>query len=340
MMDTDTLPKWMRRWLYGAAVLVLMMVCIGGLTRLSESGLSIVQWKLVTGTLPPLSHAAWMQEFHDYQATPEFMKKNFSMNLEEFKQIFWLEYLHRLLGRIVGLWFVLPTLYVVLRTHATPLIKKRMVLMSALVCMQGAIGWYMVRSGLVDVPWVSPYRLALHLSMAALLWCVVIRTLLASHSAHKGWGVFAMMWGQLVLGALVAGLDAGYTYNSFPLMDGQWMPPHMMMLQPWYRNFFEHIPMVQFLHRWWAFVVLAGVFYQWLRDPHSRSARIVLAVLLVQVMLGIATLLSVVHIALASVHQIMACILLAVQLRHIYQPVQMNIPHSNHNNLTAKPHFV
>ncbi len=310
-------------WLRVCIILVFLMVLIGGLTRLTESGLSIVEWKLVTGTLPPLSQQAWEEEFAAYQATPEFHKEHYFMELQDFKQIYWLEYIHRLLGRLVGLVFMAPLLYHLATRALTPPLLKRSAWLFLMVCVQGAVGWYMVKSGLVHDPWVSPYKLAFHLSLATVIlgllcwtfWQVrgcchagVFKESSVTHAAVT----LTLIAIQIVLGAFVAGLDAGYVYNTFPLMDGQWVPLHIGQ-----GHWLEHIPTVQFLHRWGAFVVLAAIIYQWLLHRNTWT-HLVLAVAVVQVALGVATLLSVVDIALASAHQMTAMVLVVMQLRYIF----------------------
>lgn len=318
--------RFYRRWLKTAMVLVLLMVAVGGLTRLTESGLSIVQWKLVTGILPPMTEAGWQQEFAEYKTSPEFQKKNNYMELGDFQRIYWLEYLHRLLGRVIGLVFLAPLIWQLVKRDMPRWLSRRNLALFGLVCAQGAAGWYMVKSGLVDDPWVSPYRLAFHLSLATLLLGMLYWTAQRLRRENNGenpdgWrvqgrGVLALIAVQIVLGAFVAGLDAGYTYNTFPLMDGQFIPPHMWMLEPWYRNLLEHIPAVQFIHRWFAFVVLGALIWQCYcqRSPESLHVLLVAAV---QVVLGIATLLSVVDITLASLHQLTAMALVLMQLRYM-----------------------
>ncbi len=304
--------------------LVFGMVLIGGLTRLTESGLSIVEWKLFSGTFPPLTHSAWQETFTHYQATPEFIKENSRMDLEEFKGIFWLEYIHRLLGRVVGLAYLLPLIVFQLRRKLSPPFTRRLWFLFALVCAQGVVGWYMVKSGLIHDPHVSPYRLAFHLCLAIL---ILGRTYwLLFHYRYDLAGVppvrraprimLALIMIQIFFGALVAGLHAGLIYNSFPLMGGQFLPPETWQAAPWIRNLFEHAATVQFIHRWLAFGVFGAVILQWLRT-RAPAARVVAIVAMLQVILGISTLLSVVAIPLASLHQCTAILLVLSQLRYI-----------------------
>lgn len=327
-----TLRKRLAIWLFLVAACVFGMVVVGGLTRLTESGLSIVEWKPFTGTFPPMTAEAWDAEFRDYQTSPQYQQINKGMSLEEFKGIFWLEYWHRVGGRLIGFIFLLPMLYFFLRYSLPRWVKWRVVGLFALGGLQGFIGWYMVKSGLVDVPQVSPYRLALHLGVAFLIMgaCIwVAREILhdgtpAVTYAPQGVATFALVvacltFGQVLLGALVAGLDAGLTFNTFPLMDGRFVPKDLYMLAPAWRNHFENITMVQFQHRIGAYVltvaIIAFVAVAW---KHARNTgmkpalMLMLVTLLLQIGLGIATLVQVVPIMLASKHQAVAAILFAL----------------------------
>lgn len=323
MHPAAPLSRPVKLWICACIALVFCMVVVGGLTRLTESGLSIVKWKLVSGILPPLSHQAWEEEFTAYRTSPQYAQVNHGMSLPEFQHIFWLEYIHRLLGRLVGLTFAVPLAFFWLRRKLPPPMARKMLGLTALVGVQGVVGWYMVKSGLVDVPWVSPYRLAFHLGLAVILFCLLIHVLYSSqcfHLPHRRSPLFplsllttGMVFAQILMGALVAGLDAGLTYNTWPLMDGALAPPGLFHLEPVWRNFFEYIPMVQFQHRWFAFAVLTIIIYQHFRVmvtyKGSRIARAssgLLSLVIVQIMVGIATLLEVVPVALATLHQAVA----------------------------------
>jgi cytochrome c oxidase assembly protein subunit 15 len=317
------------------------MVFIGGVTRLTESGLSIVEWKVFSGTFPPLTQEAWEQEFLDYQATPEFQKINSYFGLAEFKRIFWLEYIHRLLGRITGFVFFLPLLYAVAKKTLPAPYLWRMTGMTALVGVQGLFGWVMVKSGLQDDPRVDPIRLALHLSTAfflfSLLWWQWLHIKRMEHFERLNkaltlpekppamlyyaiWGLLLLLSLQIIFGAFVAGYDAGMVYNTYPLMDGQWVPRGLIMLDPWWNNFLEHIPMVQFQHRILAKIVMfLGVLVAFLvwrhSSPEGNKVSYYFAVILsVQFLLGVLTLIHEVPIALASLHQMGALALLAAAL--------------------------
>lgn len=332
MILNYTQTRFYNRWLVACMTMVVLMVLIGGVTRLTESGLSIVEWKVLSGTLPPLSQEAWEQEFHDYQATPEFQKINSYFGLAEFKRIFWLEYIHRLLGRITGIVFLLPLIYVAARRALPARYIGRMFCLSALVGVQGLFGWIMVKSGLQDDPRVDPIRLALHLSTAFTLfsllwwqWLHLKREAISTSLKYRGslpiLAFIALLAIQIILGAFVAGHDAGMIYNTYPLMDGKFIPDGMMMLEPWWRNHLEHIPMVQLQHRLMAKLLLVAAaalaWYLWARSsPAQKPAiRFFLIILFAQFSLGVATLIYEVPIALGSLHQLIALALLAATLR-------------------------
>ena len=313
-------------WLYLCLFMVLAMVFVGGVTRLTESGLSIVEWKLVSGILPPLSDEAWEAELQAYRATPEYIHKNTGMSVDEFKRIFWLEWLHRLLGRTTGLVFALPFFYFALRRQLDRPLALRCFTAMLLVGAQGAVGWMMVKSGLVDDPRVSPIKLSMHLSLAFIVFCHVLWTLWLlkpksplepAEKNHRRWSsrlLFLLIFLQIILGAWVAGMDAGLTYNTWPLMDGDIAPPGLMSLEPWHRNLIENIPQVQFQHRMMAYAVALGVFIYTLRYRRWWLG----AVLKLQFTLGVLTLVHVVPIGLASAHQIGALALLCLCLREMF----------------------
>ena len=353
-MFSFTSPRWHRAWVLTCLFLVFCMVVIGGLTRLTESGLSIVEWKLVSGILPPLTQEGWEAEFAAYRATPEYQKENAGMNLSEFKGIFWLEYLHRLLGRAIGLAVLLPLALLWLRRAGEPWLRRRMTLIAVTIGLQGTVGWYMVKSGLIDVPWVSPYRLALHLSLAVSIFGMLlvtwlrlspvipakagIQTILPLDSSLRWNDRFTLLtltalFLQIILGAFVAGLDAGFTYNTFPLMDGDFIPAEMLALEPSLRHYLENIAAVQFLHRWWAFAVTALVlaaawrgFVQASSSEIRRVAVTMAALVVAQVALGILTLLWVVPTGLATLHQAVAVLLFGAALWLAYRTRQAKMP--------------
>lgn len=321
-------------WLLLCMACVVGMVWIGGVTRLTESGLSIVEWKLVSGTLPPLTDEAWQAEFDAYKTSPEFQKKNPHFDVASFKDIFWLEYLHRLLGRITGMVFLVPLIYFTVRRSLPAPFLRRMLGITALVGAQGAVGWIMVASGLVDQPRVSPIKLALHLSLAVsvfgLLYLTYLRARLVPRLQqfppllHCGARILLALFAmQLVLGAIVAGIDAGYSYNTYPLMDGKFIPYGLHLLDPWWVNHLENIMTVQFQHRMGALALaasaLAFAYYAYKKLPQTRGwATLLVVAITLQFLLGIATLLSVMALPLASAHQVVALLLLAVILRFVY----------------------
>jgi cytochrome c oxidase assembly protein subunit 15 len=305
------------------------MVVVGGITRLTESGLSIVKWEPLSGTLPPLTDGQWQAEFAAYKATPQYLRVNSGMNLVEFKSIFFWEYVHRLLGRLIGLAIALPLLVFAWKRAIPKGYGWKLGGILALLALQGAIGWWMVSSGLVDRPEVSHIRLAIHLLTAlALFSCCVwvgldLRAMAAEPTARGARMPTAGIWAlsllvlQLMFGAYVAGLDAGYAYNGWPKMGDEWFPSGVPMLSPALRNLVDNPIVVQFVHRWLAWGVAAGVaalaFACFRRERNLWGAALVGAVA-VQISLGIATLLSGVRIPIAATHQGMAVVLLGTIL--------------------------
>jgi len=311
------------------------MVVLGGVTRLTHSGLSIVEWQPVAGALPPLSDEAWEQTFRKYQQTPEYRKVNAGMTLEAFKGIFWWEYAHRLLGRAIGAVYLLPFLYFLWRRQVNPALAWRIAAIFVVGALQGAMGWYMVKSGLADDPRVSPYRLTAHLGLAlviygATLWAAMDvlaprRARDAGRTRRPLWlfSVFvtALIFLMALSGGLVAGNHAGLVYNTFPLMNGHWLPPEIMALEPWYSNLFANMATVQFDHRLLAWLLALLVPWFWARSAPasgSRSARLachaLLAALVLQLSLGIATLLHAVPVILGAAHQAGALLLFTAAL--------------------------
>lgn len=349
---TSPAPYPIRFWLLTCMAMVVLMVFIGGVTRLSESGLSIVEWKLVTGIFPPLSQESWEAELAEYRNSPEYQQVNMGMSVDEFKQIYWLEWLHRLLGRMTGLIFIIPLIYFAVRKQLKPPLRNRMAIACVLVASQGVLGWLMVYSGLQDDPRVSPLRLAAHLSLAFIVFSWLYWTWLSINQIYRHYRaggnphqgeyqairkipafegmtsslairiVTALVFIQIIFGAFVAGLDAGLIYNSWPLMDGDFVPSHLLSLQPWYRNLYEYVPMVQWQHRTFACVVSVAIIAFILTHLKYRALRGLLValfvVLLLQFKLGVLTLIQMVPIHLASAHQMVALLLLAVCVRLCY----------------------
>jgi heme a synthase len=311
-------------WLFCCAGMVFGMVVLGGLTRLTGSGLSMVHWKPVTGWLPPLTTPEWQAMFELYQHSPQYLKVNHGMSLDEFQDIFWLEFIHRLWGRLIGLAFGIPLIFFIIKGWISRSMIAPLCVLFILGGAQGVLGWYMVKSGLVDDPEVSQYRLMAHLGFAFILYAALIWTGLSfvkgkiALNLPKSLKIYSLLlWGigfiTILAGALVAGLDAGLTYNTFPLMDGDVIPRGIWSIDPWILNHFENIATVQFQHRVLALLTLVFTLGIYLKFRHTVGAlknALTLCTLLViiQVGLGITTLLMVVPTPLASLHQ--ACGLL------------------------------
>jgi len=318
----------LRRWLLLCAGLIAGMVLVGGLTRLTHSGLSIVEWRPISGVLPPLSGEAWRAEFEHYKQYPEFKLVHSHFDLEDFKAIFWFEYVHRLLGRLVGLAFGAPLLWFLSRRAVTRALALRLAGLFALGGLQGFIGWWMVSSGLRDRPDVSAVRLAIHLGMALLLYAGILWTALDQREgppaplpspalARAATALWAGVLLTAIAGALVAGTDGGLTYNTFPLMGDRLVPPGLLAMRPWWLNPIQNPVTAQFDHRVLALSLAASVLAfrlalarAGLRGPARRASDVLVAVVLAQVTLGVATLLSVVWLPLASAHQLTALLLL------------------------------
>lgn len=320
-------------WLLTICTMVFAMVVLGGFTRLTESGLSMTDWRPVTGWLPPMSDAEWQRHFDGYRLSPEYNKINAGMTLAAFKEIFWLEYLHRLWGRLIGLAFAVPFLVFLFKGWIGWREWPRLGVLFLLGGIQGGIGWWMVKSGLIDRPDVSQYRLAVHLITAFLilslgLWFALDfltspRVAVTACRRRMVSVVLGLVLVTAFSGALVAGLNAGMIYNTFPLMLGEVFPSEGFGLTPWYLNFFEDIPTVQFDHRVLAILTFCLIVLTWfsfraLPSEIRRRAHVLLLVVCAQVALGISTLLLVVPIPLAAAHQAGATVLLAaaVWLRH------------------------
>jgi len=311
-------------WLLICAAFTLAMVVVGGITRLTESGLSIVEWQPLIGALPPLSQAEWEMLFAKYRETPQFQRVFSSMDLASFKSIFWWEYFHRLLGRAIGLVFLLPFLFFYLKNKLSKPLAWKLAGVFVLGGLQGAMGWYMVKSGLVDDPRVSHFRLTAHLGLALLIFAIefwLALDLLQEKTRSIGKALPLVVAGLVFLmalsGGLVAGLRAGHAYNTFPLMNGQLIPPEAFMLEPWWRNFFWNVATVQLVHRAFFWLLLILIPLLWWQARHTQAkiaAHHLLGLFLIQAMLGIATLLLAVPVALGAAHQAGAVLLLAAAL--------------------------
>ena len=324
-----------RLWLYAVATLVLAMVLVGGATRLTESGLSITEWKPVVGVLPPLSAAQWQAEFQKYQAIPQYQALNRGMSLDAFKTIFWWEWAHRLLGRVIGAAFLLPFLWFLWRGSTGPELRRRLWFIFGLGALQGAVGWWMVASGLVDRIEVSQYRLATHLVLACVIYVATIWTAqrlgarpmppLPARIRLSAVGLLILALAQIYLGAIVAGLRAGYVYNTWPLIDSAFVPDaaRLFFISPAWRNFFENTLTAQFDHRMLAYALFVcallhafdvgrTVKHGWVQ----LSAAALAAAVTLQALLGIWTLLLRVPLSLALAHQAMAMLMLTIATTH------------------------
>jgi len=328
MTITDNDRRAVAAWLLLCAALVCAIVVVGGVTRLTRSGLSIVEWQPLIGAIPPLSTADWEALFAQYRATPEYKLVNLGMDLEGFKRIFWWEYFHRLLGRVIGLVYLLPFLWFLVRRRIERPLAWKLWGVFALGALQGALGWYMVKSGLVDDPRVSQFRLTAHLGVAlaiiaAQLWIALDLLRPAAGSRRHSHFAVALAWLVFLMalsGAMVAGLRAGSAYNTFPLMNGHLVPPEVLMLEPWWRNFGYNMATVQLVHRAFFWLLAILIPFAWWAGRGQASAHALLAAFVLQAALGISTLLLGVPVALAAAHQAGAVLLLVVARCHAHAP--------------------
>jgi len=327
-------------WLIACCAVIFGMIILGGVTRLTGSGLSMVDWAPIMGVLPPLNHVEWQEVFLRYQQFPEYQLKNYGMSLNEFKSIFWFEYGHRLLGRFIGVIFLLPFLYFLFRGKIEKSLTPKLIFMFILGGLQGLMGWYMVKSGLVNDPYVSQYRLTAHLGLAVLIYSYMLWVALSllfpkerekyiSGRSTLAW-MSLMITGLIIItilsGGLVAGTRAGHAFNTFPLMNGQLIPSGLFDVTPIWRNFFENIITVQFDHRVLALLLFLLISILWYKSGKIKmhtlavtGRHLLLAALVLQITLGISTLLLVVPVALAASHQAGAIILLTASIFYSHQ---------------------
>ncbi len=332
--------KAIARWLLICAVLIFAMVILGGVTRLTGSGLSMVNWHPIHGVIPPLSEQDWIEEFSNYQRSPEFKKINQDMTVDTFKSIFYFEYSHRVLGRFIGIVFFIPFIYFWLRKKIKPGLTPKLIVMFVLGGMQGLLGWYMVKSGLVSNPHVSQYRLTAHLVSAIaiyayILWVamdlldskskVTMRNSEAPGFRKAGYFLLSLIIITILSGGFVAGLKAGLIYNTFPMMGEYWVPPEIFSLAPFYLNFFENLVTVQFDHRVLAITSGSLLFVYWFRSMQKvfssklkASFNLVGIMIILQLLLGISTLLLHVPVWLAASHQAGALLLFSALLLNVY----------------------
>ncbi|HEY3680378.1 MAG TPA: COX15/CtaA family protein [Bradyrhizobium sp.] len=341
-----TAVRW---WLLSVAVLIAITVLVGGATRLTESGLSITEWKPVTGALPPLSQAQWTQAFEGYKAIPQYRELNAGMSLAQFKSIFWWEWSHRLLGRVIGMVYLLPFLWFLWRGSLGGELKRRLWFIFALGGLQGAVGWWMVASGLSERVEVSQYRLATHLVLALFIFAAIVWTLrrlaarppVVATARLKATSVLLLVltFIQLYMGALVAGLRAGKIYNTWPDIDGGFIPSSARLFfeQPWWRNLFDNALTVQFEHRMTAYTLFVLAILHAFDAIRARAGAAVVggalwlvAVIALQATLGILTLLNQAPIDLALTHQAVAIAVLTCavfQAERLAARQQSEVPH-------------
>ncbi|MEG9328815.1 COX15/CtaA family protein [Salinimicrobium catena] len=316
-------------WLFTGCFLIFIMVIVGGITRLTNSGLSISDYKLITGTIPPMNEQEWNEAFELYKQYPEYQKLHYHFTLEDFKGIYFWEWLHRLIGRVIGLVFIIPFLYFVFTKQLTSSTFKKSLILLALGAFQGFMGWYMVKSGLVDIPAVSHYRLAAHLMTAFItfayaFWVAMDLLYPKKKAVNKGfrnllWVGMIILLLQIVWGAFVAGLDAGWIHNTWPKMTGgEWIHETVFIEQnPVWKNFIEGKSGVQFVHRYLAYIVVAVILYIWYRSrnmtltlPQKRGINWLVGLVFFQFVLGVLTLIYAVPVWLGVAHQVGAFFLL------------------------------
>lgn len=320
-------------WLFIGCLLIATMVVVGGITRLTGSGLSIVEWDVIMGTLPPLNDAQWEEMFEKYKQTPQYIHENFDFSTEEFKSIFWWEYIHRLIGRIIGLVFIIPFLYFFFNKKISKELMPKLLIIFVMGGFQGFLGWFMVKSGLSKNPMVSHYRLAAHLTTAFLTFGYTFWVALSLIFANKNKNnvqtlkikkyvnvLFVLLLIQIIYGAFVAGLRAGKICNTFPLMCDAIIPDIFNGNSLLYTIFESHMG-VQFIHRTLAYLVVAFVFFIWLKAKKNEvsenikfTTNILLATVLLQFTLGVITILYAVPISMGVIHQLGAFLLFAVTL--------------------------
>lgn len=339
MIELGVGESWVRIWLQLMVVLVLSMIIVGGVTRLTDSGLSITEWQPIVGIIPPLTEMEWLEIFEKYKKIPEYVLVNNGMSLQDFKFIFWWEWAHRFLGRLIGLAFALPLIFFTSFGYIKSRDLAKYLGVLALGGIQGAVGWYMVSSGLADRVDVSQYRLALHLVIAFLIlglltWLAQERRAptfspalqrVPPESVLQAICLVGLLYVQVFWGAFVAGLKAGLVFNTWPLMNGALIPPDLLGLSPWFINFFENTTTVQFTHRLFAYILVGfgiwhatSLFTSRVIGELRRSSLFLAGLFLFQMALGIATVLYSVPLGLGSTHQTFAAICLIVAVRHLW----------------------
>lgn len=336
-MGTNKIDKGILVWLFSGCFLIAIMVIIGGITRLTHSGLSMVDWKLIMGAIPPLNEKEWVATFEKYKQFPEYKINHYYFTLSEFKAIYFWEFLHRFLGRLIGLVFIIPFLYFWLKKRISKTLMPKLILMMVMGAFQGFLGWFMVKSGLVNKPEVSHYRLAAHLITALgtytyILW--VALGLIASRNKQfivapmvnkLTVGLFGLLIVQIFYGAFVAGLKAGLIYNTFPKMGVNWIAKSATAFSPFYLNLIENPSMLQFIHRcfaWLLFFGVIGLYFIVQKKATSKkqvfAVRLLLYGVMLQFLLGMFTLLYSVPVVLGVAHQFGALILLSFMVYQLH----------------------
>ena len=330
-IENKGLKKYISLWLMSIFWIIAIMIIVGGLTRLTDSGLSITQWQLYSGIFPPLNEIQWNQYFDLYKKIPEYKLQNFSMTLEEFKVIFWWEFIHRLLGRLIGILYFVPLLYFTFRLRLKNILSLYLIFI--LICFQGFIGWHMVSSGLVDRVDVSHYRLSLHLVLAFIILSLVLWNYLSLQNIYLSFRkinkkipiIFMLIiFLQVCIGAFVSGMDAGKIYNSWPLMGSGFFPDDNSIQNLFYLSAFNDPSLVQFMHRNLAYLIFLFYILIFIKVYQNRLSGLFIAInvagflLILQIIVGILTLLFGAHIFLSSMHQISSILLVSSSIYFLY----------------------
>ena len=336
-IENSLLKKYMSLWLMFMFFLIAFMIVVGGLTRLTDSGLSITKWELFSGTLPPLSDAIWLNYFEEYKKIPEYKMQNYSMTMSEFKVIFWWEWAHRFLGRLIGLGFLIPLLYFSFKIEISKLINFYLIFL--LICLQGFLGWFMVKSGLIDKVDVSHFRLSIHLIVAFLILSLIFwnylkikinRNNLSKLNPVIPFLFLLLIFLQIAIGAFVSGMDAGKIYNTWPLMGTTFFPNDNSLLNLFRLTAFSDPSLVQFMHRNLAYIIL--IFYFWIiykiyinkMYDLYKTVKILGLFILLQIIIGIFTIINGAQIYIASMHQISSIFLVSSCIYFFYINTKIN----------------
>ena len=327
--------KYLLFWLRLSLVILVLMVVLGGITRLTQSGLSIPYWKPITGILPPTDIISWQNEFNEYKKYPEYIKQNYNMSIEEYKIIYYWEYFHRMIGRMIGLLFFFPFIYFYYKNYLDKNLVKKLLFLLFLGMLQGFMGWYMVKSGLVENPQISHYRLSAHLFLAFIIIAYIYKVEISlkyfkQNKINKFQFfnkfiniIIVVFFIQIIYGAFTAGLKAGKLWNTFPLIEGKLIPDNLFSIEPLYLNLFEHKKMVQFIHRCNGILLMLLIYVFSFKVQNSKlvlnnKSRALIALVSCQVFLGVITLISKSSIVLSSFHQVLAIFLLLqlINIKH------------------------